>query len=420
MIQTLPSTVRTKVDPLGNDVRAVHAELRASIARVFAALGTTIVRPRDLRNALDLHQTLAWKILRIVQTADPLGDIQYIPGSVGIETFLTAAEEKGVPQEALAEVRAAFSRFRSLIDSRAGDRASLELMLGGLREEEHGGSGDWRSLRRAGFRCASSTWGVQIRTRLLCEILAPSQSDPDLMDMVLMPASLGMRRIKPGAIFPLHPASPIVVVDNDGEKRNTPQTAVLDPESIPVGMPLLPRFCSKPFPEVRIGHRPDGSREYQLGEVPVGGRNGIDMFFGMVHRAVASRYRDEHNAYSNTAATIRIPIETAVVDVWVHDDLLPKRRPRALLYGELSRVPWHDQQPDSAERLSMSETVETMGRGLANAPLLEAPQYREAVEFAFSRLGWNPEKFTLYRLRVEFPVIATALVVQFDLPERPV
>jgi hypothetical protein len=37
--------------------------------------------------------------------------------------------------------------------------------------------------------------------------------------------------------------------------------------------------------------------------------------------------------------------------------------------------------------------------------------------FAFDRMGWNPDRFTLTRLRVEYPVITTALVVRFDLPE---
>jgi hypothetical protein len=412
--------VKTQIprDPLSTDVRGVHAELRASIARLLTSLPQPILRPRDLRDALGLHQTLAWKVFRIVQGTDPLGDIQYIPGPVGFETFLKAAARKGVPASTITEVRTAFDRFHSLIDSRAGDRASLELMLGGLIEEEEGagGSGDGRSLRRAGFRCASSTWGVQVRTRLLSQILAPSDQDPGLLDIALVRASFGMRRIKPGAVLPI---SPVVLLDNDGKSRR-PQVAVpLDVHGIVGGMPLLKRFCSNPLPEIRVAHGPGGIPEHQLGELSVGGKTGIDMVFGQVHRDAASRFRDEHNPFSNSALTVRIPIETAIVDVWAHDDILRNATPRGLLYGELSGVPWYEQRPGSAERLSMSEPVEVMGRGLGCSPLLELPQYQRMMGFAFDSLGWNPDQYTLLRLRVEYPVIATAIVVQFDLPPRP-
>jgi hypothetical protein len=90
-----------------------------------------------------------------------------------------------------------------------------------------------------------------------------------------------------------------------------------------------------------------------------------------------------------------------------------------MLYGELSGVPWYEQVPAHAERLVLSEHVTTLGPGLARAAIADIPEYLDLVSSVHERLKWRAEDFTLHRLRVEYPVIATVLVVQFDLPETP-
>ncbi len=38
---------------------------------------------------------------------------------------------------------------------------------------------------------------------------------------------------------------------------------------------------------------------------------------------------------------------------------------------------------------------------------------------ACDRLGWDAERFEVHRLRVEYPVMQSSIVMQFDLPEKP-
>jgi len=38
-----------------------------------------------------------------------------------------------------------------------------------------------------------------------------------------------------------------------------------------------------------------------------------------------------------------VTVETAVIDFWAHRDLFGGAKPRGLLFGELSGVPWYDQ-----------------------------------------------------------------------------
>src|SRR5688572_16024654 len=107
MVQSKPMPINSPplAAPLETQARAVLADLRAALSRVLAGMDVPIRRPRDLRDALDLHQTLAWKVLRIAQTSDLMADAQYIPGPAGLETFLKAADGRGVDRDVLAEAR---------------------------------------------------------------------------------------------------------------------------------------------------------------------------------------------------------------------------------------------------------------------------------------------------------------------------
>jgi hypothetical protein len=404
---------KSRSPSLESQARQVLTEIRAGFAAIIASIHPPVRRPRDLCKTLGLHQTLAWKILRIIEGPDLFADAQYIPGPAGIDAFLQSAAAQGAPPATIQRTRDAFVRYRSLIGVHAGDRASLELMLGGLGADK--GPTDYRTLRKAGFRCASATWGVQIRTRLLSKILNPGTA-PGMMDVALIRGFIGMRRIRPGAPLTL---ARVVVLDNDGKARRAAQSQPIEPESAAGGLNYLRPFCSDPLPEIRIAPGPDGNPEHQLGEAAVGEASAATVFSGEVLHSSVSRYRDEHNQFSNTAVVARAPMETVVIDLWSHRDLFPGAAPKALHFGELCGVPWYKQLPGSAEILPLQDRVEVIGTGLDAARLSGVPVYRDLMTHAFTRLGWNPDHFLLYRLKMDYPPIATALVLQVPLPVGP-
>ena len=43
------------------------------------------------------------------------------------------------------------------------------------------------------------------------------------------------------------------------------------------------------------------------------------------------------------------------------------------------------------------------------------PRYDEMRSFVFERLGWDHAEFDVYRLRVEYPILSTALALSFKL-----
>lgn len=381
---------------------------------MLRALGRGASRPRDLTRTLGVHQTLAWKIMRVARSHDLFADAAYIPGVDGLDRFLTAAAACNVPTAHLDRVRQAYTAFQQLVREHARDRASLDQMLTSLADD-HRAQADTRSFRKAGFRCASITWGMQTRIRILAKILAPSETSRQL-DLVLIRGFIGMRRIRPGAPLTL---ARVVVLDNDGHARRAATSQPLDPVGVQAGVPLLRAFCSSDLPPVRLVPGPDGVPEQQLGEGPIGERAAVSLFSGEWQHAAVSRYRDEHNTVSNTAVSVRSPIETMVIDLWAHKDIFGRSKPKAMLFGELRGIPWYRQHAGAAERLPLAEDVVTLGRDLARARITGAPIYTDVMNDAFTRRDWNPADFVLHRLKMEYPVIATAMVLQMPLPEAP-
>lgn len=400
-------------EPLRAEALATIQDLRSALAELLAAVGTPIRQPRDIKSALGLHQTLAWKIHRIAQGADPLADAQFIPGATGFATFLDAARARKLPLPTIAKVEQAYARFRTLVSDQSGDRASLELMLSGLEAAE--APADLRSVRRGGYRCNSAVWGMQLRMKLLCQIVGPSTS-PGLLDFVIIRGLIGMRRLRPNVALPI---APISLVSEEGQAPESNRVQPLDPASVHKGLALMPQFSSNPLPDINIGKNAAGIAEYQLGATPIGGREGSTVISGERIRSAGSMFRDGTNEHGRTALAFRQPIERAVLDMWVHRDLFPHADPQASHYSEVNGVHWDEQSPAHAEVLPLVERVDHRGAGLSNAALMDVPQYRNLMDFSFAAVGWNPNDFALFRLKMDYPPISTALVMKLELPERP-
>jgi hypothetical protein len=399
---------------LETDARRVVTELQNAVEHVLNGLPGPPTRPRDLVNRLGIHHSLAWKIIRIASGTDPMSNAQFIPGRSGMDLFLEAATREGAKVGPVAAVREAFGRFRELVESHAGDRPSLDLMLGNLAPDPDAGA-DRPSLRRAAYLCNSATWGVQMRTRVLTKILHPSEPNEGdgLMDIALVRLFAGMRRVRADAPLVLSRA---VTLDNDGKARRSPVTEALDPES--GESRLLRGFCSDPAPTIYSAAGAGGIVEQRVQAGPVGEKGAVTLCTGEVQRRAASAFADEHNTASRTAVEVRLPMQRLVIDVWTHRSICPGAVPRAWTYSEVSGVPWYRQPPDLLQALPMAEDAETLGPGLEAVSLPGVPSYPALMGHAFERLGWDASEHVLHRLRIDFPVLATAVLLELDLPAR--
>jgi hypothetical protein len=65
------------------------------------------------------------------------------------------------------------------------------------------------------------------------------------------------------------------------------------------------------------------------------------------------------------------------------------------------------------------ESVTYLGKGPSVLYTADVPRYPELANYAFERLGWDGERFDVYRCRVEYPVLPSTVAMVFDLPEAP-
>lgn len=397
----------------------VLPEIRNSFAGILAKLPSHVRRPRDITKVMGLNQTLAWKIMQVVKVKDPFAASQYIPGSEGVNIFLDAARRLDAPEEAIARARAAMEDFRQLIADHAGDRASLELMLGASATE--GSPQTDLTYRKGGFQCASYTWGIQARARLMTIMLYP-HSDPTLIRCAKIAGFVGMRRVRPQSCWPL--AQPMYGDYEEGSNvpREKPFLPI-DPDGVlPEGVPLLRPFSTVSPDTVKRVALPNGQLEDCWVGGPIGDKAAIDCFTGEIVRKPSPRYADEHNHFIEFGTRIRTPMELLVQDLVVHRDLYGVIEPVSTVFSELSVQPWFE-TPQAKRReqdvLPFSETVEYLGTGPSVLHTPDIPQYADMMRFAFDKLEWDIDACDVYRVRMAYPVIATALTVRFPMPAAP-
>ena len=97
----------------------------ARVLDLFAGAGVVGARPAELSRRLGLDKTLAWKVTRFVESADPVRAFRHMPGAGGVEIVLRAAgeaEASGDACEAVVDRHGARSRYGPLLRARFPDR----------------------------------------------------------------------------------------------------------------------------------------------------------------------------------------------------------------------------------------------------------------------------------------------------------
>ena len=57
------------------------------------------------------------------------------------------------------------------------------------------------------------------------------------------------------------------------------------------------------------------------------------------------------------------------------------------------------------------------GLSVVHAPYV--PRYTEMIGYTLDKLGWDSKRFDVYRVRMQFPIIPTSVLVTYELPEAP-
>ncbi len=388
--------------------------LRTAIADIIASLPEHVAKPGDLQRTLRIDAKLSWKLLKVVNASGSLAAGPFVPGLGAMRTFLKAARMTGIDEGLVRAATQATAQFERLVANHAGNRTGFDSMVSSLAAGE-----DARQITlqhcRAAFRANAHIYGVQARTQFKCMFAQPA-SNPRMLDIAGLDGFLSLRQLRPDA--------PLVVsrtytTDDDGtvlDLRREPLDPTVDRTH---GLDLLREFCTHPLPQFRAVETEPGTVCSVLISNGVGKQAAIDCVKGHVARAAVPRYRDAGNRLGANNAKVRVPCEVLLLDLLVHEDTFGRLAPLAFTCAQhLGEVT----APHSCEewrRLGPSEPAAYLGKGPSVLYSSDYPRYAELGRYVFERLGWDGNRFDVYRHRIEYPVLPSSVAMAFDLPAAP-
>ncbi len=397
-----------------DDTREVLRGLRVTLAAVISGLPDEPRKAADLQRQLGLDKTLSWQVFRFATAPDPLQAASNLPGVAALRQFTQAAARRGVSKQAIEAARQAISGFDRVIAEHAGDRRMFDALLSGLPGVE----ADQIDLatRRQAFRCTSRICGVQAKTHLTTQIFQPNDTDPTALDFTGIRVMHDLRRIRHDSACII---ASFVAREADGSVHHEVNRRPIDPTGqTSESIDLMPTFCSEPVPQLRQFTDASGVSHVEVTGNNVGNKAAVTTAMGSLFPASLARYCDEHNPIHDCNTEVRIPCEALVLDMLVREDTFESLDPVARVYTDhrgLSGVTLERE----CDLLPMDVSVERLGRGTMVLHTPDAPRYVEMMQDVFDRLGWDSERFDVYRCRVEYPVMPSSVTMQFDLPEKP-
>lgn len=394
--------------PFPAQARAVVRALRGSFSELLVAAGANPQDHQSISRSLGLNKNLAWKISKIVQADDPTVALEQMPGAAGIKIFLKSVERAGLDMALVRAAHEAVEGYERLITVHSGDRATLEMMGSELspgrqqRDEQH---------RKLLFQGASYVWGAQTRVNLKIGIVGPG-SEEGMLDFASINGLIDFRRIRGDVTWTMASRRSR---NDDGSDMETWASEPIDPTRVNMA-PLMTEFCSRPLPELRRVAS-GGLTSFELVEGPVGNTGAQTCLFGAIQRRIPY-FRTPTNEWGEHSAACDIPAELLILDVLFHERFT-FARPQAYLYSELGAHVLYPGRGRDRNRLPLNEPLQELGAGPLPLATPEVPRYNQMVQAAFERMGWDPEQFFGFRMKIAYPACPTALVLRYPLPEGP-
>jgi len=397
------------IDPFERDVAHVVERVRGLFTSVIEAVCSGGPRAHEIAEAFRIHRKLGWQIWNVAYGRGRIGAIRHMPSRRGIQAWLKAAKETGVPDDLLGQIEQASELFESLQHTHATDREMLEMMIESCdprfdkRAEE--------KRRKQAFVGNSFIWGVRANTYLTTLVLHPSRRE-GYFDMARVHGLIGLVRMRPNVRWPFAQA---VVHSGEGERFPTREPLVVSEFTRRSGVPLIPEFCSQPLPPVQRREGQYGMLEDELLPGPMGQTGESTVVTGEVVRELAPKYKTQPGEDAMFGTGVRTPCETLVYDHLVHRSVFPKLERDLRVFSELISPVSRDER----DLLQVSEQIQDLGRGTARLRIAEIPRYMELMNVVLAKIGCKADDFSLFRVRMRYPPLPVAVMLHHDLPDPP-
>ncbi len=406
-MSTAGPDIRTGFRP---EVYSCATELRAAYAGLLAALPGPPNSAIEVERALEINKKLAWQVYRAATEQDPLVTTTRAPGPAALRRVLEAATRLGVSPKVLEKLELATDRFQRTVAAHADDRSSFEFMVSsstgdGLSTREH-------DLKRSAYRANREIHGKYTDVDLSSVIITPGDR-PNTIDMTSIRGLIDLYRLRPEANLEL--ARHRFDTTRDGPSAREP----LDPTSADPALPiaLLSEFSTSPLPQLDQVTSPDGFVRTLIRSGTLGLTSAVTCI--LADRSLGSKPRDNANpeklggiGHIHEVAT---PARVLLHDAFVHEDVRWNTEPELRVIDRRGNA---GQWPadDRSVLLPIQERVVRSGTGIAGAHTTDWPRYPELLASVCDRIGVDPARLTLYRCRVDFPILHSVVWMRFPSP----
>lgn len=360
--------------------------LQTAIRSLVLSLTGPTPRSSDLIAKTGLDKSIVSRIVRGSRSDDSLEALHRFPGPQGLSMLVDVAEAEA-PATEVAAARSAIDEYSEIISGFADGAAGLRAAIAGWVPEAM--RNGLRQARQAVYRSMSYVLGFQAAATLHTKIHIPIDSGSEHRDTAYVVGHYGLRRLRSG--------TPIVI---SGHETMGGSTETLEGHTVGEANadPLLRDHCTQPTPELEFISGPNTQHLLlPSGSPPVGEE--VQLVTGLVDR---SQLVDDF-----LSVAPRIPSKVFCSDLYIRDDDESRATPpctwirlgSSVLPNDIYLRHWQ-QHLDELD-LTYDVVTREAGETLSNPDI---PGYTRLMQSAFSKLGEDPARYRLHRVRWEYPI----------------
>ena len=392
-------------EPLLEECKTAMQTLQSALLALIKACGAEQDHAFALSQRLNIDKSLAWRIVRFAKEHDVNQAVEYLPGDSGLNIFINKCQRGSSTRDATQIAQQATADVSSLAKRVGGSRNAFKniLMQSGTNPAR---SMSQIALRKQAFMANEAIWGIRASVRWRCWIQFPTK-DKCLVDVVSGDAFIGLTRLRSNASWPLIQRS-LFEYDNKDVKHLISVSTAID-KKCSDEFPLLSAFSTL-TPSQLIRLQTPHKITWSLPMGSVGKENATDFFFAEL----------SHNEFTEPVAALTrldLPVEEAVIDIFLHNSLLKETPMHAFLFNCMTGGGMGVPEPNlESDRMPLIESVEALPQA-HHWPVKSIPMYSDVIETLFKAQPFAQSEFTLHRISIKYPAIPTALVMK--LSDKP-
>jgi hypothetical protein len=395
------------------DSKIALIQLQNALDTLVTSLPGKVRRPVDLEKALAIDKVLAWRVMTFLSSHETANLAKNVPGSLAIQKFLAIACAKGIATERVAEATQALEELDAVVMRHCGNRKRFERMM--ATQTEQVATDPLLEPRRTAFEANALLWGASADVELRMGMIGRSHDlrGNEVIALVNFKGYIGLELLRPALSWPLG----ITVTSQDSKVPQTDQQIepLFDLQNPPTEIAGL--FVD-PHVHILSTTTEEGWLRYSAQLPSVGKTATSRCIFGNIVQPWESvptvQSEMQNGDWVTLASGITTPSKLLIFDLLVERARYSNLQPEVLIVAESRTNRLLSEFP-----LPLSQKVQALGAATQSAPLLEVSRYREMLDYGLRRKGWRAEDFDLYRLRLEYPVLSTVVMIRFRDTDAP-